>query len=716
MATETLIWLIPLPPVLAFFLIVLFTNKNKALSHSVAIGAAFLSWLGSMIVFVRAIGVEHLGKQPFASSINWLPTGDTWLKIGVLIDPLSAAVLFFVAWTVLMIFIYSVGYHNYGQPAGDHDQAGLPPHGATAHGHTVPSIEPMYSRFFAFIGLFAFGMYTLVVSDNLLTLFVGWEIMGLCSYLLIGFWYGKPSARNAAVKAFMTTRIGDVFMLLGISFLYYATGTLTYREIFTEETLHVLSSVPSGVFGLSAAGLIAILLFIGTIGKSAQFPLHVWLPDAMEGPTPVSAMIHAATMVSAGVYAVIRMFPLLSAGWHEGAALTPAMTFVAFIGAFTAIFAATIAVAQNDVKRVLAYSTISQLGFMIAAIGMGAYVAAVFHLITHAFFKALLFLGSGSVIHGMEHGVLHTGNHKVDPQDMFNMGGLRKKMPVTFWTFLIGGFALSGFPLVTAGFWSKDEILADAFINGHLTIFITLAIAAFMTAFYTMRQITLTFLGEARTKEAEHAQENKWTMTAPLVVLSVFAIGYGWVGIPEHFPLLGGLVPNWFHEFVGGTLAELPPVLAFNWIPLLTSLVVALGGLSLGWFVYKDIKSPAEDKFQIPLLKNKYYFDEAYEYLFIKPLTWFSEVFVSKWMDKGVIDSILHIFGPAAAGIGSTIRNYFDVPVVNQFFGDGSADVTYWIGKNLRPIQTGRIQQYLILSIVVLSVVGGLVYFFLLAA
>ena len=711
----SLVWLIPLPPLLAFALIVLFTNKNKALSHTVAISAAFLSWLGAMIVFWNAVKVEHFGEHPFASSINWIPTGETWLKVGVLIDPLSAAVLFFVGWTVLMIFIYSVGYHNYGQPAGDHDHAGLPPHGATVHGHTVPSIEPMYSRFFAFIGLFAFGMYTLVVSDNLLTLFVGWEIMGLCSYLLIGFWFGKPSARNAAVKAFMTTRIGDVFMLLGISFLYYATGTLSYREIFTEETLHVLATVPSGVFGLSAAGLIAILLFIGTIGKSAQFPLHVWLPDAMEGPTPVSAMIHAATMVSAGVYAVIRMFPLLSAGWHEGGPLTTAMTFVAFIGAFTAIFAATIAVAQNDIKRVLAYSTISQLGFMIAAIGMGAYIAAVFHLITHAFFKALLFLGSGSVIHGMEHGVLHTGNHKVDPQDMFNMGGLRNKMPVTFWTFLIGGFALSGFPLITAGFWSKDEILADAFANGHLTIFITLAIAAFMTAFYTMRQITLTFLGEARTKEAEHAQENKWTMTAPLVVLSVFAVGYGWVGIPEHFPLIGGLVPNWIHEFVGGTLAEHPPVLEFKWIPLLTSLVVALGGLTLGWFVYKDIKSPAEDKFQIPLLKNKYYFDEAYQVIFIKPLTWFSEVFVSKWMDKGVIDSILHIFGPTTGSIGTAIRNYFDVPVVNQFFGDGSADATYWIGKNLRPIQTGRIQQYLILSIVVLFVVGGLVYFFLLA-
>ncbi len=713
MATETLIWLIPLPPLLAFFLIVLFTNKNKALSHSVAVGAAFLSWLGSMIVFARALGVEHLGEHPFASSINWLPTGETWLKIGVLIDPLSAAVLFFVAWTVLMIFIYSVGYHNYGQPAGDHDHAGLPPHGATVaddlgHKHAVLSVEPMYSRFFAFIGLFAFGMYTLVVSDNLLTLFVGWEIMGLCSYLLIGFWYGKPSARNAAVKAFMTTRIGDVFMLLGIAFLYYATGTLSYREIFTEEVLHTLAIVPSGVFGLSAAGLIALLLFIGTIGKSAQFPLHVWLPDAMEGPTPVSAMIHAATMVSAGVFAVIRMFPLLS--------LDPkTMTIVAFIGAFTAIFAATIAVAQNDIKRVLAYSTISQLGFMIAALGVGAYVAAVFHLITHAFFKALLFLGSGSVIHGMEHGVLHTGNHEVDPQNMFNMGGLRKKMPITFWTFLIGGFALSGFPIITAGFWSKDEILADAFGHGHMVVFITLAVAAFLTAFYTMRQITLTFLGEPRTKEAEHAHETPWTMTAPLIVLAFFAVTYGWVGIPEHFPVLGGLVPNWFHEFVGGTLAEHPEGVEFNFIPLATSLFVALGGLFFGWLAYRNVQSAEQDKLQIPLFKNKYYFDEIYDYLFIQPLIWFSEVFVSKWMDKGVIDGILHIFGPTTGGIGNTIRNYFDVPVINRFFGDGSADATYWIGKNLRPIQTGRIQQYLILSLVVIFVVGGLVYFLLLA-
>lgn len=711
MTTETLIWLIPLPPVLAFFLIVLLTHRSKALSHTIAIGAALLSWLGSMIVFLRALGVEHLGEHPFESSVAWLPTGTSVFRIGVAVDPLTAVVLFFVAWTVLMIFLYSVGYHNFGQPRGDHDQKGLPPHGATVeehgHRHRVPSVEPMYSRFFAFIGLFAFGMFLLVLSDNLLTLFVGWEIMGLCSYLLIGFWYAKPSARDAAVKAFMTTRIGDVFMLLGIVYLYSVTGTLTFREIFNEEILTTLARVPS-ILGFSAAGLIGLLLFIGTIGKSAQFPLHVWLPDAMEGPTPVSAMIHAATMVSAGVYMVIRMFPVIS--------LDPqTMSIVAFIGAFTALFAATIAVAQNDIKRVLAYSTISQLGFMIAALGIGAYVAAVFHLITHAFFKALLFLGSGSVIHGMEHGVLHTGNHHVDPQDMYNMGGLRRKMPITFWTFLIGGFALAGFPLVTAGFWSKDEILADAFGHGHWVVFTTLAVAAFLTAFYTMRQITLTFLGKPRTEEARHAQETPWTMTVPLIVLSIFAVGYGWVGIPEHFPALGGLVPNWLHEFVGGTLAEHPEAVEFHPVPLLTSLLVAFGGLYAGWRVYRNVQSPAQDRFQIPVLKNKYYLDEIYDRVFIKPACWFADALIYRFMDQGVIDGILHLFGPITDRLGAWIRNYFDLPVINRFFGDGTAEVTYRAGERLRVVQTGRIQQYLMLALVVFIALGVVLYFFLLS-
>ncbi len=321
----------------------------------------------------------------------------------------------------------------------------------------------MYSRFFAFISLFAFAMFALVVTDNLLVLYAAWEIMGLCSYLLIGFWYARPSARDAAVKAFLTTRVGDMFMLLGMVILYTLTGSLNYREILADPgVLGSLAANPSPILGLSWAALIGLLIFAGTVGKSAQFPLHTWLPDAMEGPTPVSAMIHAATMVSAGVFLSARFFPLISAGWEAGQPLTTPMLVMAAIGSFTALFAALIALGQRDIKRVLAYSTISQLGYMVAALGIGAYGAAVFHLFTHAFFKALLFLGSGSVIHGMEHGKLATGD-TADPQDMFSMGGLRGKMPVTFWTFLAGALALSGFPLLTAGFWSKDEILSGAF-------------------------------------------------------------------------------------------------------------------------------------------------------------------------------------------------------------------------------------------------------------
>ncbi len=717
-----LIWLLPLPPLLAFFAIILFTNKNKALSHGLAVGAAGLSWLGSMIVFVRAVGTQEFGKHFFESAVNWLPTGNTWFQIGVRVDPLSAVVLFFVAWTVLAIFVYSIGYHNFGQPKGDHDLPGLPPHGATidedGHKHSVPSIEPMYSRFFAFISLFAFGMFTLVVSNNLLTMFVGWEIMGLCSYLLIGFWYGKKSARDAAIKAFITTRVGDVFMLLGIAWLYSYTGTLTFSQIFTPDVLQKLgNAVAFPLMAMrapalwpffsrfSVAGAIGILLFIGTVGKSAQFPLHVWLPDAMEGPTPVSAMIHAATMVSAGVYVAIRVFPLLQAD-----VTGTALAVVAFIGAFTALFAATIAVAQNDIKKVLAYSTISQLGFMIAALGVGAYVAASFHLVTHAFFKALLFLGSGSVIHGMEHGVLHTGAKQVDAQDMFNMGGLRKKMPITFWTFLIGGFALSGFPVLTAGFWSKDEIFAEAFGNGHLVVFFVLALAAFLTAFYTMRQITLTFLGEPRTRVAEHASETTWTMTLPLVVLAVFAVGVGWVGMPEWFT--GGLLPNWFHGFVGQTLAELPEEVAFNWIPVVTSLFVALGGLFFGWLAYRNVTTPAEDRLQIPVLKNKYYFDEIYNFLFVRPALWISEKFTSLYMDQIVIDGFLHNLARFSLFLGHAFRNYFDKPVINEFLGDGAGRTVKASGSGLRKIQAGRVQYYMVVSILMLALFAFL-YFFL---
>lgn len=724
MSPEIITWLIPLPPLIGFLLIVLLTHRSKVLSHSIAVAAAGLSWLGCMAVFVAAVRTPEFGKHPFASAIDWLPTGDTTLRIGTQVDPLSAMVLFFVGWTVLMIFIYSIGYHNFGQPKGDHDQPGLPPHGATIHGHTVPSVEPMYSRFFAFICLFAFGMYTLVVSDNLLTLFVGWEIMGLCSYLLIGFWYAKKTARDAAVKAFMTTRIGDVFMLLGIAWLYHYAGSLSFHDIFQpillEEMSNTIAFEPLAdmlppfytfIASFSISGMIGLLLFIGAGGKSAQWPLHVWLPDAMEGPTPVSAMIHAATMVSAGVYMVLRIFPLLAADIPTG--LTPTLSIITFIGALTALFAATIAVAQNDIKKVLAYSTISQLGYMIAALGLGAYVAAAFHLVTHAFFKALLFLGSGSVIHGVEHGVLHTGEH-VDPQDMFNMGGLRKKMPITFWTFLIGGLALSGFPLLTSGFWSKDEILADALAH-NLPVFLTLALAALLTAFYSMRQITLTFLGQARTEAAAHATETPWTMTGPLMILSVFAIGFGWVGIPHDF--LGLHLPeNWFHHFVGATLHEEPETVAFSWVPLLTSLVVSLGGLSLGWVVYRNTAQGAPDPLEKmlgpvhPILKNKYYFDEIYTLIFIKPTIWIAEVAMA-WIDRGLIDGALHAVARFSLWTGNTLRHRFDVPVIHNA-GNITAAVFQWGGRQLRLAQTGRIQTYLISSVALLLLLGLALLFF----
>jgi NADH-quinone oxidoreductase subunit L len=712
-APETLIWLIPVAPVLAFGLIVLFTHRSNALSHSVAIGAMVVSWGLAMVVSFRAFVTPHFGEHPFAASVPWLPTGDGVLRFGVLIDPLSAVTLFFVAWTCLAIFIYSVGYHNFGKPRDAHDRPGLPPHAG--------GIEPMYARFFAFISLFAFGMLTLVVADNLLLLFMGWEIMGLCSYLLIGFWFGKDSAKKAMVKAFITTRVGDVFLLLGIAYLYSATGTLSFRDIlYNEEVLHLLGSTPSVIPALSVAGLIGLLIFIGTVGKSAQFPLHVWLPDAMEGPTPVSAMIHAATMVSAGVYLILRFFPLITVGWHEGGALTPTMLVIALIGAFTALFAATIALAQNDIKRVLAYSTISQLGYMVAAVGMGAFVAGAFHLITHAFFKALLFLGSGSVIHGMEHGLAATSpgadksHAHVDPQDMFNMGGLRTKMPTTFVTFLIGGLALAGFPLLTAGFWSKDEILAHALGGGYLWVFALLALAALLTAFYTMRQITLTFLGRPRTAAAEHGHESARNMTLPLVGLAVFSVGAGWVGIPEDFPLLGGLLPNLFHGFVGGTLLEHPPALPFNPLPLLTSILVSLGGLLLGWLVYRRVPAGAKDPLVRVLgplytvLQRKYYFDELYDVLFVRPAYWFADRFTSQFVDRKLIDGTLHAIALGATRVGSFLRNSIDLPIVNgaaDLLGEGVKAG----GRRFRVIQTGQVQGYLVVGLLFVGLLLGYV-------
>ncbi|MCB8919622.1 MAG: NADH-quinone oxidoreductase subunit L [Ardenticatenaceae bacterium] len=731
----TLTWLIPVGPLLAFFVIVLFSNRSKTLSWIIAWIAIFSSlafgWIVAISVFLEALrdGFHEIAEHPvvISSSFAWLPFGEfsNWLRMGVAVDPFTAAMLFMVPFATAMIFVYSVGYHRWGAGAGSHPVPGTPNH---------DGVEPLFSRFFAFMALFGGAMLTLVVADNLLLLFMAWEVMGLCSYLLIGFWYARnyddPKAtppRKAAIKAFMTTRVGDVFMLLGIVFFYRAFGTLTFSEAFTVEGFErALELVAPGWLAI-----MAILLFAGTVGKSAQWPLHVWLPDAMEGPTPVSAIIHAAAMVSAGVYLVVRLFPLVAVA-NESSAMVGLV--IGGIGAFTAIMAATIAVAQNDVKRVLAYSTISQLGYMVAAVGIGAYVAAAFHLITHAFFKALLFLGSGSIIHGMEHGAEHVHDHHTDPQDMMNMGGLRKKMPYTFWTFLIGGLALSGFPLITAGFWSKDEILADAWYQGNhgnalaMVIFVTLAIAALLTAFYTMRQISLTFFGKPRTPLADHAHESNGFMVVPLVALAFFAVTFGWLGIPDNFLGTKDIFTNYYHLFVGATVEELLheleqlqyvahglEKLPFDIVPLATSVVVALLGLFVGYWIYgrKPLEEKQADPLVAPLgplhtfLKNKWYWDELYQVVFIRPTVFFSEVVVSEWIDRGLIDGTLHLIARGTYWFGHYVRRFEEVVISGGV--DAVKDGVLSMAKEFRTIQTGKIQEYALFSTGIASLLALLI-------
>jgi NADH-quinone oxidoreductase subunit L len=594
--------------------------------------------------------------------------------------------------------------------------------------------DPLYSRFFAYLSLFAGSMLGLVVSNNLLTLFVFWELMGFCSYALIGFFYRKPSAYRAAVKAFMTTRVGDMLLFLGMVYLYAQTGTLNFHDIMhNEEVLGQLAATPAVLgLGMSAAGLISLLLFGGVVGKSAQWPLHVWLPDAMEGPTPVSAMIHAAAMVSAGIFLLLRFFPLLVASGEH----STAFTIVALIGAFTAFLGATIAVAQYDIKRVLAFSTISQLGFMVAAVGIGAFVAAGFHLLTHAFFKALLFLGSGSVIHGVEHGHHHThathpGHaepeseaehadveaqeaaglpHEFDAQDMRNMGGLRRKMPVTFWTFLIGGLALAGFPFITAGFWSKDEIFADAYHHGIVNgdplgtlVFVTLVITALLTAFYTMRQIKLVFFGQPRTDAAANASESSPSMTFPLIVLAVFALFIGFINISPDFPLFGGMVGGgalWLKDFVASMLLEKPEPLEFNPVPVVFSLAVALGGLALGWLVYRGraLEAGVTDPIErlgplFRFLHKRWYWDELYRAIFVNPLQWIADNY-TRIVDKGIIDWLLegiYRLGGVIAGGFMT----FDRVVITGI-SDSIGRAFSWVGSWARELQSGQMQNYLL--------------------
>ncbi|HEX7592821.1 MAG TPA: NADH-quinone oxidoreductase subunit L [Anaerolineae bacterium] len=716
-----LAFLIPIFPLLAFVLIVFFFNRNNRLSALTAVAGIFAAGVVAYGVLGEAIGRgAALAQNPFTGTLLGFlafPTGKDTFTVGWMIDPLAAMMLFMVTTVCLMIFIYSIGYMQHRSFDSAQDKH------ADEHGHVHTTDDPRYARFFAYISLFAAGMLGFVISSNLLELFLFWEIMGLCSYLLIGFWSIRAPgethiddaqtvrAKYAALKAFLTTRVGDTIFFVGLLFLYIQTGSLNFTTIFTEETLKHLATTQA-LPGVPWVTVIALLILGGTIGKSAQFPLHIWLPDAMEGPTPVSALIHAATMVAAGVYLIARTFPIFITAAAAGG---PAMTVVALIGAFTALFAATIGIAQDDIKRVLAYSTISQLGFMVAALGTGAYLAGAFHLITHAFFKALLFLSAGSVIHG------------VGTNDMMQMGGLRKKMPITATVFMIGAVALAGIPPF-AGFWSKDEILAHAFQLGvtqgeivPLVVFIMLAIAAFFTAFYMTRQIFLTFFGAGRDEHAvDHAHESPKVMWMPLAVLAFFAATIGLINAP-------GI--EFMQNFVGagGVLGIKEPLEATAFNPLIAgvSVGIALAGIALGWLIYgwKPLQAGQRDPLTVlgpiwSLLRNKYYMDELYGLVIAQKagpagktgtvdsvrvqagvlllfVGWFSRLCYA--FDKAIVDGLVNLAGWLGRGIG-TLSAWIDHTIVDGLV-NAVGIFTDMVGDGLKLVQTGRVQNYLLIAI-----------------
>src|SRR5215469_8664937 len=593
-----ILWLIPALPIVAAGVIALLKQPRRRLASSLAIGSLAISFLLALAGFGDVLAGWATGHAVRETvNFTWIEIGGGNLDLGWVLDPLSAVMLVMVTFVGLLIFIYSVGY--------------------MAH-------DENFTRFFCFLSLFAGAMLGVVISNSLLLLFMCWEIVGLTSYLLIGFWYQKPSAAAAAKKAFVTTRVGDIFFLLGIVWLFAQTGTLLFYNSgsgnLEPNALGGLLAAPAAL-GLSAATAIGLLIFAGAAGKSGQLPLHVWLPDAMEGPTPVSALIHAATMVAAGVYLVARVYPLMAAGGtlsQFAGSTTTALTVVTWVGAATAVFAALIAVAQNDIKRILAYSTVSQLGYMMAGLGVGGVAVGMFHLITHAFFKALLFMGAGSVIHGAH-----------EEQDIRHMGGLKKYMFATFVTYGIGMLALCGFPLFFSGFWSKDAILHAAFTwNASRVPFYLAAFGVLLTAFYMMRQVAYVFFGKPRFKPAAMTpHESPAVMTVPLIILAGFSILLGLIGTPEW---------EWFSAFLNGQQLHFD-IRGFEesgfLAVMLMSTTLVLIGLGIGWFLYgkKPSSEPAApDALEqsapqvFNLLRNGWFVDAFYGATFVRLITWCS--------------------------------------------------------------------------------------------
>ncbi len=631
-----------------------------------------LALILSVMAFSSALA--HAGHGEGARQVfnfDWFQFGDprvsgATLRLGWVLDPLTAIMLMMVTFVGLLIFIYSVGYMA-------HDQN--------------------FTRFFCFLALFAAAMLGLIIANSLLLLFMCWEVVGLTSYLLIGFWYHVPTAAAAAKKAFITTRIGDLALLLGMVWLYSQTGTLLFYDAgqgcLEHSALAKLVAQTTSI-GMAASTGISLLIFCGAIGKSGQVPLHVWLPDAMEGPTPVSALIHAATMVAAGVFLIARLYPLVSAQVPGMAAETTALQVITWVGVVTMIFGATVAVAQTDIKRILAYSTVSQLGMMMMGLGVGGVAVGMFHLIMHAFFKALLFMGAGSVIHGCH-----------EEQDIRRLGGLRKFMPVTFVTYTVGMLALSGFPILFSGFWSKDEILhaAHEWNVSHWPFYLGIA-AAFLTAFYMTRQVCYVFFGRLRGDSNPH--ESPGVMTLPLILLAACSVLLGFLGTP---------IWPWFQSFHTGEMlsVETGRLFAGKVISLIAlSSGIVFFGIGLGWWLYgrKPIVASEPDvlvKVQpeiFTLLRRKYFFDEFYELTVVWLNAWCARA--CDWLDYWVWNGIVQLGSYAVVGL-AWINRVIDEYVVNLGFDESCRGLSA-SGELMSRVQDGRTQRYLRIVAVALVV------------
>lgn len=628
-----LAWLIPVLPLIAALLIAFWGQHTKGQGDRIGIGAMSISFLLSLGVLA---GVNAGGSA--AKSFTWAIHGDIVLNLGYEVGGIGALMLVIVTLVSLMVQLFSIDYMK-----GD----------------------IRYKRYYSVLSLFTFSMLGLVMADNLLFLFIFWELVGLCSYLLIGHWYENLDNVRAANKAFLTTRVGDVAMFIGIIVIFTQVGSFRFDEI--------ALAVTSGAFGGPLLTLGAILLFLGAVGKSAQFPLHVWLPDAMAGPTPASALIHAATMVAAGVYLIAKGFVIFAPS-------AMAMQTVAWIGAITALFAATIALVMDDIKKVLAYSTISQLGFMVAALGVGAYTAAMFHLMTHAFFKALLFLGSGSVIHA------------VGTQNMHKMGGLFRKLPITGWTWMIGAGALIGIPPLS-GFWSKEEILVDALATNP-TVFWVLIAAAALTSFYTVRATYMTFFGKPRDVAAyEKAHEGGMVMTYPLLILGALAAVSGFFATPfGKLVFHGEPYHGEFSLFVFG-------VATAAWVPGLL--------LALAIYKYNIVSRRTLIRVFFPvwnLLKRRYYIDDLYDFVFVKGTIGLA--FVVAWFDRTIVDGIVNGVAWATRKLGDFVGE-FDFGIVDGAV-NGIAGAFVEGSRWFRRAQTGFFGSYAL--VLFLGLLAGLVF------